>query len=151
MTTDIKKGRDRTLYPASPVPAVAVMVRRGDAVLMIKRGKEPKKGTWTVPGGSIEPGEAIFQAAKREVMEETGLSVQPLEAFTAVDAIYHDGRGRLRFHYVIIYIEAAYLGGEAVAGDDATEACWVNFENISKGFRDAEPGTLQIIKKRLGL
>ena len=151
MTTDNKKGQDRTLYPVSPVPAVAVMVRRGDTVLMIKRGKEPRKGTWTVPGGSIEPGEPMFQAAKREVMEETGLSVEPLEAFTAVDAIYYDSRGRLQFHYVIIYIEASYLGGEAVAGDDATEARWVNLEKIRAGFRDAEPGTLEIIKKRLGL
>ena len=141
---------DRTVYPLSPVPAVAVMVIRGHEILMIKRGKEPRKGTWTVPGGSIELGETMSMAAEREVMEETGISIEPGKAFTAIDAIYHDSSGGLQFHYIIIYIAATYLSGQAAAGDDAAEVRWVDFETIQRGFKGAEPGTLKIIREWLG-
>ena len=67
MSDRIAKTRDRTVYPDSPIPAVAVVVKRDDEFLMIKRGKEPRKGTWTVPGGSIELGETLNEAAEREV------------------------------------------------------------------------------------
>ena len=138
---------DRTIYPISPVPAVAVMILRGDEVLMIKRGKEPRKGTWTVPGGSIELGETMAQAAKREVMEETKVTIKPGHAFTAIDAIYHDSNGGLQFHYIIIYIEARYVDGTPSAGDDAAEVRWVKLDTVRRGFDRAEPGTLRIIRE----
>ncbi len=151
MSDNIAKEQDRTVYPVSPVPAVAVMVMRGDEILMIERGKEPRKGTWTVPGGSIELGETMAMAARREVMEETGVSIEPGAAFTAIDAIYTDSRGGLKFHYIIIYIEARYLKGTPKASDDAADVRWVRTDTIRKGFSHAEPGTLRIIRKRLGL
>ncbi len=152
MSESIAKTRDRTVYPESPIPAVAVVVRRNrDEFLMIQRGKEPRKGTWTVPGGSIELGETLKEAAEREVREETGLSVRALRAFGAIDAIYRDSKGRLEFHYVIIYMEAEYLGGEPAAGDDAMSVRWIRGDEIRAGFADAEPGTLRIIKEEFGL
>jgi len=151
MSANIAKEQDRTVYPVSPIPAVAVMVMRGDEILMIKRGKEPRKGTWTVPGGSIELGETLAMAARREVMEETGVRIEPGAAFTAIDAIYNDGSGGLKFHYIIIYIEARYLGGTPRAGDDAADVKWVKTDTIRQGFSHAEPGTLRIITGRLRL
>lgn len=150
MSDRIAKTRDRTVYPDSPIPAVAVVVKRDDEFLMIKRGKEPRKGTWTVPGGSIELGETLNEAAEREVMEESRLKVKALRAFTAIDAIYRDTEGKLEFHYVIIYMEAEYLGGEPAAGDDATEVRWVSSMEIKEGFPNAEPGTLRIIREQFG-
>ncbi len=126
------------------------MVTRDDKVLLIKRGKEPRKGTWTVPGGSVELGETLAQAAVREVREETGISIEPGDAFTAIDAIYHDQEGGLKFHYIIIYMEARYLNGEPEASDDAQEARWVDFKTIRQGFPHAEQRTLSIIRERLG-
>lgn len=151
MSDRIAKTRDRTVYPDSPIPAVAVVVKRDDEFLMIKRGKEPRKGTWTVPGGSIELGETLNEAAEREVMEESRLKVKALGAFTAIDAIYRDTEGKLEFHYVIIYMEAEYLGGEPAAGDDATEVRWVSRKEIKEGFPNAEPGTLRIIREQFGI
>ncbi len=151
MSDGIAKTRDRTVYPDSPIPAVAVVVKRDDEFLMIKRGKEPRKGTWTVPGGSIELGETLKEAAEREVMEESRLKVKALRAFTAIDAIYRDTEGKLEFHYVIIYMEAEYLGGEPAAGDDATEVRWVSSREIKEGFPNAEPGTLRIIREQFGI
>jgi len=144
-------GIDRTVYPVSPIPAVAVMVLRGDEVLMIKRGKEPRKGTWTVPGGSIELGETMARAAEREVFEETGVKIEAGSAFTAIDAIYRDRNGALEFHYIIIYMEARYMEGIPAAGDDAAEVRWVKLETIRHGFAGAEPGTLRIIRERIGM
>ena len=151
MSDRIAKTRDRTVYPDSPIPAVAVVVKRDDEFLMIKRGKEPRKGTWTVPGGSIELGETLNEAAEREVMEESRLKVKALKSFTAIDAIYRDTEGKLEFHYVIIYVEAEYLGGEPAAGDDATEVRWVSRREIKEGFPNAEPGTLRIIREQFGI
>ncbi len=151
MSDRIAKTRDRTVYPDSPIPAVAVVVKRENEFLMIKRGKEPRKGTWTVPGGSIELGETLNEAAEREVMEESRLKVKALRAFTAIDAIYRDTEGKLEFHYVIIYMEAEYLGGEPAAGDDATEVRWVSSREIKEGFPNAEPGTLRIIREQFGI
>ena len=145
------KGHDRTLYPVSPIPAVAVVVTRGDKVLLIKRGKEPRKGTWTVPGGSVELGETLAEAAAREVREETGINIEAGRPFTAIDAIYHDQEGGLKFHYVIIYMEASYLNGKPEASDDAQEARWVDFKTLRQGFPHAEKRTLSIIRERLGI
>ncbi len=83
-----------------------------------------------MPGGSIELGETMFQAVIREVQEETGVKVAPMPIFSAVDAIYHDDRGRIQYHYVIIYVLAKYLGGQLRAGDDALEACWFTMEEL---------------------
>ncbi len=135
-------------YPVLPVPAVGVViVSPYKKVLMIKRGKAPAKDTWSVPGGTIELGETIFDAAKREVMEETGIKCTPYHVFDAVDAIYRDKDGRIRFHYVIVYVVARAREEMPLARDDAKEAKWMTSNEIETV---QTPGrTCELVKKAL--
>ncbi len=131
MTERNKKALIENEYPSVPRPAVGVVViDRNNRVLMVKRGKPPAQGLWSVPGGSIELGETIFQCAKREVLEETGIRCSPLRVCNAIDAIYRDEKGKVRFHYVIIYVVAHDGGGNLHAHDDALEAAWYSLEEI---------------------
>ena len=107
-----------------PVPAVGVVCLRGDEVLLIRRGRAPRLGEWSLPGGRVEPGERTVETALRELMEETGVSAEILGLIEVVDGIFPaDGR-----HYVLIDDAARWTGGEPVAGDDAAEAAFVPIE-----------------------
>ncbi|HYC02814.1 MAG TPA: NUDIX hydrolase [Azospirillaceae bacterium] len=111
-------------YPDHPRVGVGVIVRRGDAVLLVRRGKPPGLGEWSLPGGSQELGETLFETAAREALEETGVTVRPVSVLTGVDNIERDADGRVRFHYTIIDVLADWVSGEPVPGDDATAARW---------------------------
>lgn len=123
-----------------PRVAVAVVVFRDNKLLFVKRKNPPAQGTWALPGGSVECGETLAEAAKREVMEETGLDVRVGRVLTAVDAIYVSNenvsekaafdRKDISFHYVIVYLEAFYLSGVLVAADDAEEAQWISRKEL---------------------
>lgn len=114
--------------PASPLihPRVGVgcLVWKGDDILLIRRGKPPGMGEWSLPGGSQELGETLFQAAEREVREETGIQARARSVLTAVDGITRDTDGTLLFHYTIVDVEADWVAGEPVPGDDALDARW---------------------------
>ena len=110
-----------TSSPPAPVPAVGVVCLRGDAVLLVRRGTPPMRGSWSLPGGRIEPGERAVDAALRELAEETGVVAQLTGLIDVVDGIFPDS-GR---HYVLIDYAARWLSGEPVAGDDALEARFV--------------------------
>jgi 8-oxo-dGTP diphosphatase len=112
-------------YPQSPIPAVGVLIRRGDAILLARRSNEPGKGLWSIPGGIIEIGEKSREAAVREVKEETGLTVEIDSVLEVVDNIVRDDSGRIRFHYVIIEYLARSESGEPQAASDVSEARWV--------------------------
>jgi 8-oxo-dGTP diphosphatase len=112
-------------YPTHPLPSCNALVRAGDAVLLIQRGRPPFQGYWSLPGGGVEVGETLAEAVVREVREETGLLVEPTRFLGYADAINHDDAGRVQFHYVIMHFEARLLGGELCAGDDAQQARWV--------------------------
>lgn len=101
-----------------PVPAVGVVCLKGNAVLLIRRGKPPRMGEWSLPGGRIEPGERAVDAALRELGEETGVRADILGLLDVVDGVFPEA-GR---HYVLIDYLAVWRGGEPVAGDDALEA-----------------------------
>lgn len=102
----------------TPVPAVGVVCLRGDEVLLVRRGKPPRLGEWSLPGGRIEPGERAADAALRELKEETGVEARLLGLIDVVDGVFPEA-GR---HYVLIDYLAEWLSGEPVAGDDAAEA-----------------------------
>ncbi len=102
----------------TPVPAVGIVCLRGDEVLLIRRGTPPRIGEWSLPGGRIEPGEAVRAAAIRELREETGVEARLIGLIDVVDGVFPD----LDRHYVLIDFAAEWLGGEPVAGDDAAEA-----------------------------
>lgn len=105
-----------------PVPCVGVVCLRGGKVLLIRRGKEPRKGEWSIPGGRMELGETTAAAALRELREETGVEAELLSLLDVIDHISDHG------HAVLIDFAARWRGGEPVAGDDAAEACFVDIE-----------------------
>lgn len=105
----------------APVPCAGVVCLRGDAVLLIRRGRPPKQGEWSLPGGRIEPGERAADAALRELREETGVEAEITGVLDVVDGIFPEA-GR---HYVLIDYAARWVSGEPAAGDDALEARFV--------------------------
>ncbi|MCW2246150.1 ADP-ribose pyrophosphatase YjhB (NUDIX family) [Azospirillum fermentarium] len=128
--TDDTPAQSRT-YPARPWVGVGVIVWRGDRVLLIRRGRAPRLGQWSLPGGAQEVGETVFQAAAREVREETGLTVRPTGVVTVVDAITRDGEGRVEYHYTLVEVAAEWEAGEAVCADDALEARWATVDEAA--------------------
>lgn len=106
--------------------AVSVALIRDDAVLLVKRGREPSKGQFAFPGGRVEPGESLEQAARRELMEETGLVAGPLTLAKTLDIDAPPVVFRLN-----VFV-APYLGGDPVAGDDAEEAAWYPLDQMSE-------------------
>ena len=111
---------------SSPIPAVGVVCLRGDEVLLIRRGKPPRVGEWSLPGGRIEPGERAVDAALRELSEETGVTARITGLMDVVDGLFADAG----LHYVLIDYAAEWVSGEPVAGDDALEARFVPLDQV---------------------
>lgn len=107
-----------------PVVGVGAVVIHEGRVLLVRRGKDPLRGRWVVPGGAVEAGETLEQAVVREVREETGVTVRPEGVLLVCDRIQSEG-GALQYHYVIIDYRCAYLRGSARADSDAQEVAWV--------------------------
>jgi len=105
-----------------PLACVGVVCRRGDEVLLIKRGREPLKGKWSIPGGKLDFGESVRDAALRELKEETGVEARITRLIDVVDSVM-DGH-----HFVLIDFEAEWISGEPVADDDAAAAEFVPVE-----------------------
>ena len=121
-------GRD---YPQQPLVGVGVVVWRDDRVLLIQRGKPPRAGEWSLPGGKQELGETVAEAGRREVREETGLEVAVSDVVAVVDLIDRDEAGAVRFHYTLIDLLAEWLAGEATAGDDAAAIAWARLDELA--------------------
>lgn len=114
-----------------PIPAVGVVCLRRDAlgrdeVLLIRRGKPPREGEWSLPGGRIERGEAVRDAALRELVEETGVEARLVGLIDVVDGLFGPD-----YHYVLIDYLAEWVSGEPVAGDDAAEARFVPIAEVA--------------------
>jgi 8-oxo-dGTP diphosphatase len=117
-------------YPARPIVGIGIVVIKDDAVLLVRRGKPPNIGAWTLPGGAQEIGETAEDAARRELLEETGIEVGKLHFAATVDNIRRDETGRVRFHYTIIDFAARWVSGEPVADTDVTEAAWAPMDAL---------------------
>ena len=111
-------------FPETPLMSVGAVVVEGGRVLLVRRGCEPLKGEWSLPGGLVELGESLEAALIREVGEETGLIVQPLELIELLDRIHRDGQ-RVRYHYVIADYLCRVTGGQLRAASDADAVRWV--------------------------
>jgi ADP-ribose pyrophosphatase YjhB (NUDIX family) len=111
-------------YPERPVVGVGVVVCRDGRVLLIRRGRPPRLGQWSLPGGGQMLGETVEQAARREVLEETGLGLRRLELLTVVDLIEPDAAGAVRYHYTLVDFVAEAMPGEPRPGDDAAAVAW---------------------------
>lgn len=114
-----------------PKPAVSAIIVQNGRILLVKRGVEPNKGLWSLPGGSIEPGETTDEALTREVEEETHLKVEPGDLAAVHEVIKLDG-DKLLFHYVIINKYAQPISGELQPGSDAADARWVSLDELHK-------------------
>jgi ADP-ribose pyrophosphatase YjhB (NUDIX family) len=122
-----------------------VVVRDGRA-LLIRRGKEPLYGRWTVPGGTVELGESLEEALVREMEEETGLRVEPLALLTVFDRIEREGRRVVR-HYVIVDYLCRWRSGEARAGSDALDVAWASAEELPR--YDLPAKALEVVRDAL--
>jgi len=119
-----------SIYPDRPRAAAGAIVFKENHVLLVLRGQPPAEKMWAVPGGSVELGETLQQAAEREVYEETGIVIQAGEPVFTFDSIVRDDSGQIQFHYVIVDLIADYVSGEPKAGDDALDARWVSAQEM---------------------
>ena len=112
------------LYPKQPVVGVGVVVWHDDRVLLIKRGKPPRAGQWSLPGGAQKLGETLAETASREVREETGIEIELGDIIATLDLIDRDDAGLVRHHYTLVDFVAEGLETDLRAGDDAADARW---------------------------
>ena len=128
--------------PARPVLGAAAVVIHEGRVLLIRRGKEPLRGRWVVPGGTVELGESLEAAVVREVQEETGLLVTPREVVTVFDRIERDG-DVVRYHYVIVDYACDYVSGTPRAATDAEDVAFVAPQDLPR--YDLPPKALEVV------
>ena len=118
---------------------------RKDSILLVERGKQPLKGYWSLPGGVLELGEQLGAAIVREVKEETGLEVQPVNVVEIFERILRDKAGKAEYHYVLVDYFCKVTGGELMAGDDSSKAEWVKRKDLAS--LKLTEGTLPVIER----
>jgi len=133
-------------YPDQPRVAVGAVVFKDDKVLLVLRANPPSEARWAIPGGRVELGETLQEAAEREIKEETGITIQAREPVFTFDVIDRDARGDIRFHYVIVDLMADYISGEPCAGDDAVDARWISSEDLKH--LKFSPATLNLLQQQ---
>ncbi|GHG84548.1 NUDIX hydrolase [Pseudodonghicola xiamenensis] len=112
--------------------AIAVVVRDGQ-VLLARRKKMPDAGLWGFPGGHVEPGETALEAARRELLEETGLSARAVDYLTCIDVIHKDAQDRVLVHYLLAAVLCTDANGLLKAADDVSEAAWFPCDQVRAG------------------
>lgn len=127
MTNDEAKGPRRE-YPDTPLVGVGTVTIKSGKILLVKRAFDPGAGKWSIPGGLVEVGEKLSEAAARETEEETGIKVDILELINVFDMIDPDGDGKTRYHYVLVDFLSKPVGGHERVSDEVTEIKWVTFE-----------------------
>jgi 8-oxo-dGTP diphosphatase len=132
-------------YPDSPVCAVGAIVFRGESVLLIQRGHPPAKGQWSIPGGVVHLGETLEDAIRREMREETGLTVQPVRVGKVLDRIEMDEQGRIYYHFVIIDFVCEILSGTPCPASDAVAMDYFPLDQLDK--LDMTRGTAAVIRE----
>jgi ADP-ribose pyrophosphatase YjhB (NUDIX family) len=118
-------------YPSRPIVGVGGVIVAGEQVVLIKRGSEPLKGRWNLPGGVVEVGETLHEALVRELLEETGLEVEVGPVIEVFDRITRDADGRVRFHYVLVDYLCWPVAGTLRAGSDVDDARWAQAGNLA--------------------
>jgi ADP-ribose pyrophosphatase YjhB (NUDIX family) len=113
-------------YPKHPLIGIGIIVLKGEDVLLIKRARPPAQNQWSLPGGGQELGETAEQAARRELLEETGLDVGKLTLIDVVDSIHRDADGFVQYHYTILDFAALFIGGAPRAASDVLDLAWVH-------------------------
>src|SRR5580700_166586 len=139
----------RRRYPKHPLLGVGALIftssgRRGP-ILLVERGGNPLKGFWSLPGGLVETGETLETAVKREILEETGLRVEPLKMVELFQRIMPDAQGRAEYHYVLVDYICRVVGGTLQPGDDVSRAEWAERKHLPS-LRITQ-GTLDVIER----
>ena len=118
-------------YPSRPLVGIGVVLFRPGAVLLVRRAKPPASGSWSLPGGAQKVGETAEAAARRELLEETGLEAGPLYLAAHVDSIHRDAGGRVQYHYTILDFAGAWTGGDPRPGGDVSEALFAPLDGLA--------------------
>jgi 8-oxo-dGTP diphosphatase len=132
-------------FPEIPLVGIGAIIIEGDRIVLVKRANPPIQGHWSIPGGVLEVGEMVREAAVREAREETGLIVEPGELLGVYDRILRDVEHRVQYHYVLIDFLCRPLGGELLAASDAAEVRWFTREELPA--LNLADDTLDVIKQ----
>lgn len=137
--------RDNRRYPKRPILGIGALIFKGKRILLVQRGKQPLLGWWSLPGGALETGESLADGIRREVREETGLEVKPLEIATVFERIIPDKAGRAEYHYVLIDYVCRVTGGTAAPATDVSALAWVMEDELER--YQLTEGTLPVIRE----
>jgi len=132
-------------FPELPLVGIGSIIIEGDRVVLVKRAHPPIQGHWSIPGGVLEVGEMLREAAIREAREETGLIVEPGELLGVYDRILRDPEHRVQYHYVLIDFLCRAVGGNFLAASDAAEVRWFTRKELPA--LDLAEDTLDVIQK----
>lgn len=138
---------DDRQFPSRPIVGVGAVIVDGARVLLVKRGRPPLMGSWSLPGGAVEVGETLTSACQREVLEETGLVVSVGPIVEVLDRITTDGDGRVAYHYVLIDYLCLPIGGSLTCGSDALDAKWARADSL--GPFELSAVTVAVIEKAM--
>jgi ADP-ribose pyrophosphatase YjhB (NUDIX family) len=119
-------------YPDRPLVGLGAVIVRERKVVLVRRGSEPLRGEWSLPGGLLELGETLRQGVAREVLEETGLRVRVEQVLDVFDSIVPDAAGRTQFHYVLIDFLCVPLDGDLRAGSDVSQVAWAGEDELER-------------------
>ncbi len=124
---------------------MGALIIEGDRILLVERGTQPLKGWWSLPGGVLECGETLASGIAREVLEETGLVVEPLAVLEIFERIIPDASGRAEYHYVLVDYICRVTGGTLAAADDVSRVAWIERDALCD-YKITE-GTVPVIEK----
>ena len=130
------------------IGALAVVLHQGQ-VLLVQRSKQPDRGLWGFPGGHVEWGETVLEAAQRELFEETSVTAEPLHYLDNLDLLRRNEAGEVISHYLLVGVACRYQSGEPRAGDDALDARWFPFEQIRQGDLQMSARVPQLLERAL--
>jgi 8-oxo-dGTP diphosphatase len=132
-------------YPDYPRIGVGAVILHEDKILLVRRGKSPSFGKWTLPGGLVELGETTTEAIAREIVEECGIKIRVVDVAGVITRVVRDDDDRIRYHYVLVDYLAYPDSMDVVAGSDAAEARWFEIERLAE--LDTTPGLLDMIRR----
>ncbi|MEM5787237.1 MAG: NUDIX hydrolase [Syntrophobacteraceae bacterium] len=130
-------------YSDRPLAGVGAIIFRDDQVLLIKRGRAPSIGKWSIPGGLVELGESLEDAVRREIREEVGLEVRVVDLVAALDRVILDRNGRIEYHYILLDFLCESIQGDPLAATDADDCIFAPLKDLPT--YDLTRGTEKVI------